>query len=61
MTPYSYFINGDDKTGYWWTLVRPNDDDVCRSDVYAKKADCLSSLRAAQRHAATAEVVDESV
>ena len=61
MIPYSYFINGDVERGYWWTLVRPDGDDVCRSSVYAKKADCLRALHATQRHGASAEILDESV
>ena len=60
MIPYRYFINIDADSGYWWALVRSSEDSVCRSDVYEKNSDCMSSLRAAQRHAATAEVVDES-
>lgn len=60
MTAFSYFISGNPDQGYWWTLARPDGDDVCSSSAYRDKAECLQALRAAQQHAATTDLHDES-
>lgn len=60
-TRYVYFIHREpEKTGYWWELVGPNDLLVCESNEYATKAECLKSLRAAQRHASTTQIRDDA-
>ena len=38
-----------------------NGDELCGSEIFNQKCDCLKMLRASQRHAATMHVFDESV
>ena len=56
---YSYFITRAG-TGYRWHLVDREGNDVCTSDPFRDKADCLKSLRINQRHAATTDIRDET-
>ena len=58
---YSYFVNGSADSGYMWLLVAPNGDTLCASELFARKADCLKALRAAQRHGASRHVIDEAI
>ena len=60
MSRYSYFVNGDDNTGYWWTLVKPDGETLCRSDMQETKAACMKALDEAQRLVRKAEVIDEA-
>jgi hypothetical protein len=56
---YTYFVSGDAEAGYQWHLFA-GDDSLCMSDVFATKSDCLKTLRAVQRHAATDDVRDDA-
>ena len=58
---YTYFVNGTPESGYHWMLVAPNGDTLCMSVVFDSRNDCLKSLRAVRRHAASMHVIDESV
>ena len=58
---YVYFVSKDpDTAGYWWELFGPDDQPICSSVVFRDKPACLKSLRAMQRHAATAPVRDDA-
>jgi uncharacterized protein YegP (UPF0339 family) len=59
-TGYTYFVTGSSDDGYRWALVDRRGGTLCSSDVFARKAECLTALRAVQRHAATTHVIDEA-
>jgi hypothetical protein len=47
-----------DNNDFEWTLLDAHDQVVCASPCFKTYEDCLKSLRAAQRLAATAEIIN---
>lgn len=58
---YTYFVSGNSDSGYQWMLVTANNDTLASSAVFARKADCLKALRAVQRCAHAADVIDDAI
>jgi uncharacterized protein YegP (UPF0339 family) len=57
---YTYFISQDGPRAFHWELLNRDGDTLCSGNSVATKADCLKSLRAVQRHAATTDMRDDT-
>jgi hypothetical protein len=53
---YTYFIEGDPREGYRFTLSDRNANTLCGSRVFATLEECLKTLREVQRHAHTTDL-----